>query len=72
MFHNHLPSTGVTELATFMYPVLGISTTLGSEIAPYFYNHPNCSVLVKLENQGYSLRLQNEISQQCFVMVIVI
>lgn len=71
MFHNHLPSAVVTELATFLLPVLGTSTMLRSEIAPYSYRHANCSVLVQLENQGYNLRLQNKISQQCFVMVIV-
>ncbi|KAJ8795023.1 hypothetical protein J1605_018610 [Eschrichtius robustus] len=45
---------------------------LGSEVAPYPYGHANCSVLIQLENQGYSWRLQNEASQQCFVMAMVI
>lgn len=61
----------VNELATFLLPVLGTSTMQGSEIVLYSYRQPNCSVLVQLENQGYNLRLQNEISQQCFDMVIV-
>lgn len=56
VFHNHLPNAVVTELATFLLPVLGTSTALGSKIALYSYRHPNCNVLVHWENQGYNLR----------------
>lgn len=62
---------GMTELATFLLAVVGTSLALGSELAPFPLSGSRLQCSVWLEGQACRSSLQNEVSQQGLLMVMM-